>query len=939
MHYSSGLFRLLLLLLGALTCAFAQTTPPSPTWPPVADDLPADDGWHFGRLDNGLRYALRKNSLPANHVSLRLTVEVGFAHESPAEAGLSHFVEHMVFNGTRRYPGNSLVAEMQRHGVAIGPELSAFTFLTHTLYLLEGPGTAPADLNRWFGVLREFADGATFEAREVRQERKVIASELRDRESVGTRAEAARRQFLHPASPLGRLSHGAVEKVDRHALRKFYDTWYRPERMLLVAVGDLDVAELEAAVQREFQSLRARAPAPEPTWGRIGNPDNGRFLAKHDPLSGTVFIEVNSILPAERGDSAAQRRLWMTRQLAITVLNQRFRALIRQQQGRVMDASARSLLPTPFSLETSVGVQTPADHWREGLQLLEQELRRSLEFTFTSAEIAEAKQAFLTHYEQALATTANKTSSDRASDAAGVLLWGMVPISPETELALACDHLARLDALTIAQAWRGLWQPRRASVFAYGYLPYYGATELVATAYEASAATPIEGPKSEELTAFAYDDFGPPGEIVERAHDDAIDVHLVRFANGVRLNLKRTTFEQGTARFVVRLGEGMLTEPADKPGLGNLVSAAFIGGGLGRHKPHELARLISSKTVQLQFTAEEDAFAFRGQSSTRDLDHALTAIAAFMTDAGWDADAFAQTSAAFARHSQGQNYSPEGVLGLHVYRVLAGDDSRYALARDDELRACRLEDARDWLTPQLKAGQLEVGLIGDFDPEETIAAVARTLGALPARSLHPLDGTRPVRLQKTLEPQRREFPVFGEPTRGGVQIVWPLSRCGDVAISRRLEVLSAILQDRLRLKIREEMGAAYVPVVSFWRSDASPDDGYFAAYLSAKPKEIPKLTRQLRKLAHHLALHGATADELAQARAPLLARSIADRDSNDYWTRHIIGRAQTRPEVRTWPLTRENDLRTMTLADVNALARQVLQEDTAIVFTAQPLFR
>src|SRR5688572_18458974 len=196
------------LLLGVFVqlCAIGRAQPTAAIdaqpWPLVHENLAPAQEWVWGRLDNGVRYVVRKSSLPPGHVSLRLCVQVGFAHESRSDRGLAHFVEHMGFNGTTHFPGETLVPELRKRGVAIGPELSAFTFLTHTIYNLDGPSTTPEALDRWFTVLGDFAGGMQFDPKEVKRERGVIASEIRDHQSPNWRADVARRGFLYPGSPL-----------------------------------------------------------------------------------------------------------------------------------------------------------------------------------------------------------------------------------------------------------------------------------------------------------------------------------------------------------------------------------------------------------------------------------------------------------------------------------------------------------------------------------------------------------------------------------------------------------------------------------------------------------------------------------------------------------------------------------------------------------------
>ncbi|HTO03033.1 MAG TPA: pitrilysin family protein, partial [Opitutus sp.] len=346
------------------------------SWPYTAEGLTPAKEWVFGRLDNGLRYVVRKNALPAGNVSLRFCVQVGTAHETPGERGLAHFVEHMAFNGTTHFPGETLVQELRKHGVDIGPELSAFTFLTHTIYNLDAPSIAPDALDRWFTVLRDFADGMQFDPREVKRERGVIASELRDRESPDWRADVARRNFLYPRSPLSNDLRGSVNRVDQKQLRAFYHKWYHPDRMIVVAVGDADPAQLEMLVHKHFASLQPRTPAsPKFDPALKFDPAKTTFFHRDRRVS-NLSMGLTSVLP-RTPDSFEERRRWTARNLAMFILNNRLRQVMREFPARFGSLEASSGYPTPFSTEISISFAANTWEWYVGTTTLEQELRRS----------------------------------------------------------------------------------------------------------------------------------------------------------------------------------------------------------------------------------------------------------------------------------------------------------------------------------------------------------------------------------------------------------------------------------------------------------------------------------------------------------------------------------------------------------------------------------
>lgn len=904
------------------------------TWPICADGLTPDSAWHWGTLDNGLRYVIRKNTQPAGHISFRFAVQVGFAHETKAERGYAHFVEHMAFNGTKHFPGESLVMELRKHGLEIGPEVNAFTLLSHTIYNLDAPSTTPADLERWFTVLRDFADGMKFDKKQVQRERGVIASETRDRQSPGSRAEIARRRFLYPLSALSNPPDGDPEHTDAKSLRQFYAKWYRPERMILVVVGDAEVAQLETLVRRHFATLHASTTqAPRFNAGFIGNPVSYTSTVVHDPKVNGLKVEITSVLPYEAADSLAERRCWLARNHLIYMLNVRLGEVLRNKPGRLLQLGVLSSISTPYSIETVISFEAPSAEWKLGMITLGQELQRSFEYTFTGDEIREARTVMLTAYEQQVKTSSTSKSPDLAGNVMQQILWGFVSTSPEDQLRLTREWLPQIDALEINRAWRSLWQAQRALMFAYGFFPAPDGPALLDDAFTESQRRPITPPTVKREPSFAYTDFGPPGKIARREYVPELDMHLVEFENGVRANLKRTTFAAATVHLNAHLGRGMLTEPAGQPGLGALATGTFLNGALGRHQPEELRRIMAASVLSMSFSSQENCFAFNGETTTASLEKLLCLMGAYLVDPGWNQEAIAMASTQMSNYYHDLNYTPEGVIGLNVFRTLSDNDARYSIPTADQVKTRTVDELKQWLTPQLRSAPLEIGLVGDFDPEQAVDLLSRTLGALPTR-VSTAEEVRPVTLAKRGTPHQYSFQ--GEANRAGIEAVWPLDNSASIRVTRQAEMLCAVFGERLRQRVREDLGAAYAPAVSFWKSEASPQSGYVTAYLTVKPNEVQRLTKLLIEIADTLSREGATADEFTQAREPILARSLADQKGNAYWVSHVIAKVQSLPEVRQWPLTRISDFQTMTLTDLNNLAREVLPGPHAIIFSAQP---
>ena len=248
-------------LFAFAAAAFAAALP----FPHEESDLKADPAVRFGALPSGLRYSVRANAEPKGRASLRLLVLAGSFHENDDQRGLAHFLEHMAFNGSEHYAPDELVKFLQRMGMSFGADTNASTGFDRTLYLLEMPKSDAATLAEGFRVFGDYAGGLLLKADEIDKERGIILAEKRDRDSIDYRTWVAQSQFLLGTTRIpARVPIGVaevIEKAPRERFQDFWDTWYRPELMAVIAVGDFDAAAVEKMIVENFAALKARAPA------------------------------------------------------------------------------------------------------------------------------------------------------------------------------------------------------------------------------------------------------------------------------------------------------------------------------------------------------------------------------------------------------------------------------------------------------------------------------------------------------------------------------------------------------------------------------------------------------------------------------------------------------------------------------------------------------
>jgi zinc protease len=227
--------------------------------------MPVDPKVKIGRLSNGMTYYIRHNSLPEKRVELRLVVNAGSVLEDEDQLGLAHFMEHMNFNGTKRFPKNELVSYLQSIGVEFGADLNAYTGFDETVYILPVPTDKPGLVEKGLEILEDWAHNALLDSNEIEKERGVVIEEWRlsrgadERMMKQTLPVQYRGSKYAERMPIG--SKASLDNFSHAALRRFYKDWYRPDLQAIVVVGDIDVKEIEQKIKEVFGDIPASVNA------------------------------------------------------------------------------------------------------------------------------------------------------------------------------------------------------------------------------------------------------------------------------------------------------------------------------------------------------------------------------------------------------------------------------------------------------------------------------------------------------------------------------------------------------------------------------------------------------------------------------------------------------------------------------------------------------
>lgn len=915
---------------------FALATTALDAWPQKESDIAFDPSVQFGQLENGFRYAILPNAEPPGRVSLRLHIDAGSLNEDEDQRGLAHFLEHMVFNGSRSFPdASALIPKMQRLGIAFGAHANAYTSFDETVYMLDLPNQEAETLELAFTVMRDFADGALLEPAEIEKERGVILAELRSRDSVGLRLLEQRLEFLMPdflASkrlPIGLES--VIETAPPERIRAFYETFYTPRNMTLVVVGDIDAAEFAQRTEANFASMEnPDAPQPSLDFGQLPTNFGLRAAVFTDEEVSADSLTLTQLEPYTfEPDRVAQRIEDLPLYVANSILSRRLEILAKEEGSPIKGGSASYSAWLNQLKSHSVSVSPDEDAWPEALKVLEQELRRALEYGFTKAELKEIRANILNAAEEAVRGAATRRSPGLASELLVAIHAGAVFSHPEEDLRILAMGLEQLTAEKTLTALRAAWDnPNRNLILTTKSAPK-GTEATLIVAFEACAAIAVDPPDLGETAEFAYTDFGPAGTVQSRHQMEDLDFTQLVLSNGVRINLKQTDFEQNSIRLMARFGDGRLSQPFNQTGLEMVASAVMNAGGLGKHSEDELRRILAGRNVGYGFGIGADTFILSGRTTPADLPLQLQLMTAGLTDPGYRGESLRQFRQQVPAIRSQLRHTLDGAVA-ELNEWLSGGDGRFAKPDPDALANYEIDDVRAWIEPQLLNSYLELSLVGDFDPKTALPMILKTFGSLPERPAEKETLTAQRSLKPPTFPAEPTFRYDSKINKALAQVVWKGIAVPEDAIKpiRRLHVVASILRDRLRTTIREEMGASYSPRAGY-SADPVFGQNWLTASSITQTAEIPKLHAAIKEIAEALGSEGASQDELDRALRPILGSLELSLRENGHWLNTILARSQEAPYVLDWARQRDDDYASIQLEEVNALAAQVLRPERA----------
>ena len=909
----------------------------------TADDTLRDPALSVGTLPNGMRYYLRTNPMPAHRVELRLAVNAGSLLEDEDQRGFAHFLEHMAFNGTTHFPHSALVDFIETSGMRFGADLNAFTSQDETVYMLTLPTDDHRILERGLDVVQDWASGGiTIDSAEVVAERGVVMGEWRMRlpDTASQRAQAHIDTVLYGDSryttrkPIGDTT--LIETATPAPIRRFYKDWYRPENMAIVVVGDFDRAAMEREIRRRFGAIapaakpRARATATLPA---SATPVVDVYLGNVTP-SLEVLWPVPPV-PAHTREAVTQS---LVQQLISHSIEQHL-LRIREHPSRpfVTAQLEQGRLVRPLEL---MGVQVIAwpDSIERSLGTVLTEFERVSQHGIPEPALAHEKAVLLGHLEHAAAGEAARSSRAYADSYVEHDLTGDTPLlSAQQELALAREILPTITPELLAQAAHFWRRPEGMRVLV--DLPEFShvrppTRESVTAIIDSIQHTTIPADSARALSSAPLLATLPtPGRIVSEKVDRLSGITEWTLSNGARVIVKPTQNDPDDLRMRAWSPGGFSMMPDslfDTPG--RMVARVMTeAGGLGGTSHDALERQLSTTglrdmTVNVGYADESIDMA----GSPKDLETLFQLMHLEFTAPMLDTVALAGWQS-LAKY-EGSSFSLDDQLNITFARgnprLLPVSTGIAELATMKQLFAAYHDRFGN-------AGDFTFTLVGATTTKELRPLVERYLASLPStgKREHPVpmeDHTFLHRANQTFNalqlPKAQTLLVFDGP--------FPDTPSVYLREREKLAALTGIVNDRLRVRLREQLGGTYSPFIGS-ETYGLPEERYRVAIaFDAAPERMHSLNREMLNVLDSVRIGGVTAAEATRA-AAVQHRQLETRlQDNDYWM-NAIG-SYIRLGIPLDKVASPYPERQVTPSELRAAANRYLPGDVYIHLTAMP---
>lgn len=911
------------LLLLTVIISKAQFDPKQP--------LPLNPKVKVGKLSNGLTYYIQQNALPAKKVQLRLVVNAGSVLETPDQQGLAHFMEHMNFNGSKNFPKNELVSYLQSIGIKFGADLNAYTSFDETVYILPIPSDDSVKLEKGFTILEDWAFNALLDTAEINKERGVVLEESRTRKGASERMGKKYLPVLFNGSmysnrlPIGKDS--ILQNFKPESLIKFYKTWYRPNLMSVIVVGDMDPAVAEKKIISHFSQYKnppnaAPRPAIIPIQERKIN-QSMVLTDKEQPYN--LLQMINYIEKAPVVKTWGDYRRTVVEGLFNQMVSQRLVEISQQPNAPFLGAGA-SFSDFLRGYNSFISVAFLGDKpVQPAIRSLESVTESVKKFGFLPSELERAKVNELNSAERALKDK-DKTQSEAFVNAyVDHFLKGDPAIGIENRLkymeqilpTITLEEVNAVAKRTASQ--QGFFALLMASEKGKDKLPVADSLTHFVTTARALPAVPYQ---EKQLAKTLIDKTPVPGKIISETTDAALGTRNLTLSNGITVTLKSTDFKNDEIQMDAWRWGGTQVFPAEDRMNAQLASALVRTMGVKDFTPVDLDKVLAGKTVSVNPYMNACDEGIDGSSSIKDLETFFQLIHLYFTSPRKDPALFQTFVNSQKSFIENMKSVPQNYFRDTLNKVLYGNHPwaprMETAASYDALKLDRAMEIYKQVFSN--ADGLHFTFVGNIEEEKMKKLLATYVASLPARKVE--HNYKDVGLRAAKGPAKLVVSK-GAAKQSFVEIMYKGEMPYNKESQLHLNMLCEVINIKIIEKLREELGGIYGGGIR-GSLEKRPYENYsISASFPCGPENVDKLTAAFFEIVKNIADKGVEQKDLDKVKETLKSQYKENIKLNDYWLGQL-SRAFIEKTDPAWLLAFPEKVQQATSEQLQQLCKKVL---------------
>ncbi len=909
--------------------------------PPV----PIDPEIRIGKLENGLTYYIRHNEEPKERASFYIIQNVGAILEEDNQNGLAHFLEHMSFNGTKNFPGKSIINTLEKYGVAFGRNINAFTAQSETVYnMSDVPATKEGLIDTCLLVLHDWSHYLLLTNEEIDLERGVISEEWRTRRNAGFRMQKLLMPVIFKGSRyadrdvIGDIN--IIKTFDPETLRKFYKEWYRPDLQAIAVVGDINVDAVEGKIKALFGPIPAEKNPPERPFIEVPEHKETLFAMATDPESTTFGV---NILVMHKGATPESKNLAYYRdQLANNLFNRIMRDRIAEllQKGQPPFISGNisyGNFVRGYNVMT-VSVNAHPGKMAEGLRSIYTEAMRVYRYGITDPELERAKSNLLTQTENRWKQK-DKIRNDQYADAISDHFLTNEPLeSIDFQWKATQQLLPTISAGDLSEKVKQWIVPENRIITVMG--PEGKDVKLLTEAEALAILKEVEtaeiAPYAEAAVASSLIDKELKGSPVVKTQPMP-EFKAVKWtlANNANVIYRFADFQKDNVILQAISPGGMSLYPPDKLPSAMMI-ADFAGNfGTGSFDAITLKKMMSGKNAGVNPNLGDLTEAFSGNSSPRDFETMLQLLYLKFEEPRFDKEAYDALKSRYVAMIANMAKNPQKVMSDSLQLILSDHNPRTKLITPAFFDELSLEQMKQvYLDRFSDAGDFTFFIVGNIDEATVKPLVEKYIGSLTdkPRTETWKDNHEGMPKGKT----NREILIPLQTEKANVVVVFDKDAKWSPESNMKMNVIRDVLRLRYTEEIREKEGGTYGVNVSTQNEKFPKSEKTLQISFDTDPQKADHLKSIVYSEIDKLVKNGPTPEDLDKVIKNLLKDREQAKPNNSYWMGILTGNYRYNVNFDS-PENYENILKELTVSDIKKYAKEFFKKPDVADIVFKPL--